>query len=125
VTSPHIDRALWRYRLLAYVTGTVLLINVVVAVPLQIAGHPGFGDVSWTVHGGLFIVYTVTVLGLAHRLRWSLVRTGLVVLAGTIPVMTFVAERKVVHAVRREAGGAVPVAEQPDRTSRVGDRDQF
>jgi integral membrane protein len=84
--------ALARYRVMAFVTGTVLLFNCVVSVPLQIAGHPAVGHVGWTIHGGLFIVYCVTVLDLGIRGSWSLIRMGLVMLAGTIPVATFVAE---------------------------------
>jgi integral membrane protein len=88
-----------RYRVMAYVTGTMLLINVLIAVPLEIAGHPEFGNVSWTVHGGLFILYAVCVLDLGIRLRWSYIRIGMVGLAGAIPVVTFVVERRVVRDV--------------------------
>jgi integral membrane protein len=37
---------------------------------------------------------------LAVRARWSVVKTLLVMAAGTIPLMSFVAERRVTHAER-------------------------
>lgn len=90
--------ALLRYRVMAYVTGTVLLANCLISIPLQIAGHPALGHVGWTIHGGLFIVYCLTALLLGMRVGWSLKRMAVVMLAGTIPVMTFFAE----HNVARE-----------------------
>jgi len=97
VTDGSIAGALLRYRVMAYVTGTVLLFNCLISVPLQIAGHPALGHVGWTIHGGLFIVYCLTALLLGMRVGWSLKRMVLVMLAGTVPVVTFVAERNVAH----------------------------
>ena len=101
--TDRLSGAVTRYRVMAYVTGTMLLINLFVAVPLEIAGHPGFGDVSWTVHGGLYILYAATVLDLGMRCRWSLVRTGLVILAGAVPIVTFIVEHRVVREVTTPA----------------------
>ena len=96
--TDRIKGALTRYRVMAIITGTVLLFNCVVSVPLQAAHHDAVGHVGWTVHGGLFIVYCVTVLDLGIRASWSLIRIVLVGLAGTIPVATFFAERRVTHS---------------------------
>ena len=49
----------------------------------------------WTAHGWLYILYVVAAFMLALQLRWSVVKTLLVMLAGTIPFMSFVAERRV------------------------------
>jgi integral membrane protein len=100
--TKQIAGALLRYRVMALITGTVLLFNCVVAVPLQIAGHPGLGGITWTIHGGLFIIYCLTVLDLGVRVSWSLIRIVLVGLAGTIPVVTFVAERWVTRSFATE-----------------------
>ncbi len=91
---------LGRYRVMALITGSVLLFNCVVSIPLQIAGHPAVGHVGWTIHGALFIVYCLTVLNLGVVASWSLIRIVLVGLAGTIPVVTFIAERRVTAAHR-------------------------
>lgn len=101
-----IDGALLRYRVMAFTTGTVLVFNCLVSVPLQIAGHPAMGHVGWTIHGALFIIYCLTVLDLAIRAAWSLPRIVLVGLAGTIPVVTFVAEHNVRQRMLQEPGVA-------------------
>ena len=48
--------------------------------------------------------YVVVTLHMGLKLRWPLVRLGLVVIAGTIPLMSFVAERYVVRHVHAVAG---------------------
>ena len=58
----------------------------------------GVAGIMWTAHGYLYMVYLVAVFLLAMRARWSLVKTLLVMAAGTIPLMSFVAERRVTHA---------------------------
>lgn len=88
--------ALTRYRVVAWVVGVWLLILVFVAMPLKYVAHnPALVEIVGPVHGFLYIVYLAVTFDLAVRSRWSAVRTVLVMLAGTIPVMSFVAERKV------------------------------
>ena len=84
-----------RYRVMAYVTGVVLLIACFIAIPLQVAGHPGFGHVAWTMHGWLYLIYLFAAVHLALTRRWRVTRIVLVLLAGTIPFMSFVMERRV------------------------------
>jgi integral membrane protein len=108
--------AITRYRVMAIITGSVLLFNCVVSVPLQAAGHDAVGHVGWTVHGGLFIIYCLTVLDLGVRASWSLLRIVLVGLAGTIPVATFYAERKVTRSFTERAISTDGPAAQPDHT---------
>ncbi|HEX8093917.1 DUF3817 domain-containing protein [Jatrophihabitans sp.] len=96
--------AFLRYRILAYVTGTLLVLLVVVAIPLKyLAHHPGPVSVIGTAHGFLFMVYLVTAVDLGIRLRWRWLKLGLVMLAGTIPFASFVAERQA-HAEVRSRG---------------------
>jgi len=91
-----IGGALLRYRIMAIVTGTALLLLVFVAIPIQIWGHnDGPVSVIGTTHGFLFIAYLITGLDLGIRVRWPLWRLGLVLIAGTIPFMSFVMERSV------------------------------
>jgi integral membrane protein len=88
--------ALTRYRIAAYVVGVLLMVLVFVAMPLKyLADSPGMVAVVGMVHGFLYMVYLAVAFDLAVRSKWTLQRTLLVLLAGTIPVMTFVAERKV------------------------------
>jgi integral membrane protein len=89
-----VSGAVLRYRVMAWVVGVVLAVNCLVAVPLQIAGHPGFGHVGWTLHGGLFILYVLATADLVLlRLRWPLWQGVLIGLSGTIPFLSPVAER--------------------------------
>ncbi len=93
--------ALSRYRVMAYVVGTLLLVLVLVAVPLKyLAHHPGPVMVVGQLHGFLYIVYLVLALNLALQRRWSLLRTALLLVAGTVPFLTFVMERRVSAWVR-------------------------
>lgn len=93
--------ALLRYRIMALVTGTLLVVLVFVAVPLDWwADQHGPVAVVGTAHGFLFMVYLVTALDLGVRRRWPLLKLGLVMIAGTIPFASFVAERKITREIR-------------------------
>ncbi len=82
-----------RYRVMAYITGVVLVILCFAGIPLQIAGHPALVNLVGTVHGILYMIYLVTAALLAWKLRLAPVPTVLVLLAGTVPILTFVVER--------------------------------
>lgn len=109
-SAPVPSGVLTRYRVMAWVTGVLLLVLVFVAMPLKYIGDDDrMVAVVGVMHGWLYMAYLVTAFMLAYRLRWSLGRTVLLLLAGTIPFMSFVAERRVVHEVRRRAAaGAAP-----------------
>jgi integral membrane protein len=97
------------YRVLAYVVGVGLVVLVLIGVPLKyLADSPGVVAVVGPLHGFLYMVYLVATVNLAFRARWSPVKTVLVMLAGTIPFVSFVAERKVTaDEAAREARPAV------------------
>lgn len=91
-----------RYRVMAWVTGVLLLVLVLVAMPLKYVGDDDrLVSVVGVMHGWLYMAYLVAAFLLANRLRWPPGRTVLLLLAGTVPFMSFVAERRVVHEVRR------------------------
>ena len=93
--------ALTRYRVVAYVVGVGLLVLVLVGVPLKYAADQrGVVAVVVPLHGFLYVVYVLLALKLAVRYRWSPVRALLVMLAGTVPFLTFVAEHYVTRWVR-------------------------
>lgn len=85
--------AVLRYRVMAYITGVVLIILCFVAVPLQIAGHPAMSNDVGVVHGILYIIYLVNAWILSRKLKLANGPTVLLLLAGTVPVMTFIVER--------------------------------
>ena len=100
-TGRGVPAALSRYRVMAYVVGTLLLVLVLVAMPLKyFADMPGPVAVVGTGHGFLYAVYLLSAFDLALRARWSAKGTVLVLLAGTIPFLSFVAERTVTRRTR-------------------------
>jgi integral membrane protein len=86
-----------RYRVMAYVTGVVLMVLCFVGIPLQVAGHPAVANNVGVVHGILYIIYLVCAWLLARQLRLANKPTVIMLLAGTIPIMTFIVERWVTH----------------------------
>jgi integral membrane protein len=112
-----VDAAVRRYRVMAYITGTVLIVLCFVGIPLQVAaGNDVIVNDVGTLHGILYIIYLVTAYLLARRLRLSIGPTILMLAAGTIPVLTFVVERwvtrKYINPARQgqQAGQAAPTA---------------
>ena len=92
---------LTRFRVLAWATGVALLLLVLVAMPVKyLADDSTLVAVVAPVHGWLYVAYVVTAFVVAYRLRWSPLRTVLLLLAGTVPFMSFVAERRVLRQVR-------------------------
>lgn len=86
--------AVLRYRVMAYITGVLIIVVCFVGIPLQIAAHNTFiVNQIGTVHGFLYLVYIVFAYLLAQKLRLPVRQTVILLLAGTIPVMTFVVER--------------------------------
>ncbi len=85
--------AVLRYRVMAYVTGVVLIVLCFVGIPLQVAGHPVVANDVGVVHGILYIIYLVAAWMLSRRLRLATRPTVIMLLAGTVPIMTFIVER--------------------------------
>jgi integral membrane protein len=104
--------ALTRFRVMAFVTGFVLLAGTI-ALILKWSGvkhmEPGTG-ILWLFHGYLYLIYVITVAMLGVKLRWPLARFALVMLAGTIPTMSFVAEHFVTRAARSAASAGTVAA---------------
>jgi integral membrane protein len=100
------------YRFMAFLTGVVLLAGCIALIfkyGTSVDVEP-FTDYLWIAHGYLYLVYVLVTAVLGFKLRWPPVRYVLVMLAGTIPTMSFVAEHFVTRATRNAARPqAVPV----------------
>jgi integral membrane protein len=95
--------ALIRYRVMAYIVGTGLLLLVFVAVPLQYgAGIDLVARIVGTIHGYLYIVYLIAAADLARRARWRLLRIVAVVAAGFLPFLAFIVEHRVYEQMKAE-----------------------
>jgi integral membrane protein len=106
---PRVAAAFARYRVLAWATGVFLLL-LTLHVLLQWRDAAG-RDLPWDeatglgrwvpgadtwvplIHGYLYLAYVITAVDVWLRTRLDVVRTLFVVLAGTLPGMSFVAER--------------------------------
>lgn len=93
--------AIRRYRVAAWVTGTMLLVLSVEMVLKYLvhADESVIRLIAWVpfAHGWIYVAYLVTVLDLWSAMRWGYGRLVAMVLAGVVPVMSFVLERRV-HA---------------------------
>src|SRR5436190_23725837 len=103
VSAAGIRGALARYRVMAYVVGVGLL-----ALCAAMILNYGFGEKQYTkivgpVHGFLYIIYFLTVVDLALKLRWSVKRAVLILLAGMVPFVSFIADRRVTSTIRPAA----------------------
>lgn len=96
--------AMARYRFMALVTGVMLLILCVemgikygLGAVTDVDGIMGF--IAWVpfAHGWIYVVYLVTVADLWSKMRWGFGRLVTMVIAGVVPVMSFVLEKKI-HA---------------------------
>jgi integral membrane protein len=96
-----VGAALIRYRVIAYVVGVVLIALVLVGMPLKyLADRPGVVETVGPVHGFLYVVYLAAAFDLGRRAKWPLGRLVLVMLAGTVPFVSFYAERVVTRWIR-------------------------
>ncbi len=91
-----------RYRVLAWTTGVALLCLTTAFILKYAFDSPGMMSWAGVTHGLFYMVYLVVAVDLALKARWSIKGTVFVLLAGTIPFLSFVAERAVTHRV--EAG---------------------
>jgi integral membrane protein len=112
--------ALLRYRIMAWTTGTALLILCFVGIPIQVWGHNnGVVEVFGPIHGFLFLVYLLAALDISVRARFSPIKTVLVLASGTIPFASFVAE----HVIAKQYADIMhpPVAAAEDHVGTHSD----
>lgn len=93
--------ALLRYRIMAWVVGVLLAVLVLIGVPLKYLGGNGI-VVTWTgvPHGWLYMILIITAYDLSRRVGWSLKWVLMIMLAGTVPFLSFVAEHFATKDVR-------------------------
>ncbi|MFG2951734.1 DUF3817 domain-containing protein [Streptomyces adustus] len=89
---------LTRYRVLAYVTGVLLVLLCLAMVAKYGLDVDGAADVTRVVaiaHGWLYVVYLVFAFDLGSKAKWPVGKQLWVLLAGTIPTAAFFVERKI------------------------------
>ncbi len=120
--------ALTRYRVMATVVGVLLVVLCLVGVPLAnfdgtamwgvLPSTPDLFPVGSTAHrlgeaittylgvahGWLYMVFVVTAFLLSRKARWDLPFTLVTLVLGTVPLLSFWAERRATARVRAEHG---------------------
>jgi integral membrane protein len=96
-----VSGALQRYRVIANVVGVVLVVFILIAVPVRyLAGEPRMSETISPIHGFLYLLYLGATVDLARRAGWRTRRTLGVMLAGTVPFLSFVVERRTTRSLR-------------------------
>ena len=86
---------------MATVVGVLLIALCVVAVPLKyFADMPTPVVILGTAHGWLYFLFFLSAIDLALRAKWTPRGTVLTVLAGTVPFLSFFAERNATRKTR-------------------------
>ncbi|MEV0667666.1 DUF3817 domain-containing protein [Actinomadura luteofluorescens] len=95
------EGAVTRYRILALVVGTLLVLLVIgMILKYGPTDMPALAGIVAPVHGFLYMVYLVVAYDLWRRTGWPLSRMVMIVLGGVVPLMTFFVERRVVRDAR-------------------------
>lgn len=92
--------ALKRYKVMAVITGTLLIIVFLAMLRYTPLWNPpeswesGFSILA-QVHGFVYIVYVITVMQLWLQARWGYGRLLTMFLGGVVPLLSFFIERRV------------------------------
>lgn len=117
--KPDLGPALRRFRVVAWIVSVLLIALMFVAMPVKyIGGDDSLVGLVSPVHGLGYMVYLVLGFELARRANWSIwPRTILLLLAGTVPVLSFYGER---WATRTVAAEAQTIADDTDAATQTG-----
>ncbi|MFJ4923456.1 DUF3817 domain-containing protein [Streptomyces sp. NPDC088725] len=103
---------LTRYRVMAYVTGVLLVLltlGVIAKYLLDMDGAASFVQIVGIAHGWLYIVYLAFAFDLGSKAKWPVGKQLWVLLAGTIPTAAFFVERKVSSELEARIADRDPV----------------
>jgi integral membrane protein len=107
-----VSGALTRYRIIAIVVSVGLVVLFGIGVPLNHLAHISIvSAIVGPLHGFLYMVFLVLTFDLARRLDWPYGRMLVVMLCGTIPVVSFVAEHVTTKRVRADIAARTEAAE--------------
>jgi integral membrane protein len=97
-----VEGALTRYRVVALLVSVLLVVLFGIGIPLEFIGHhKGVDQVVGMAHGiVVYPLYILLTLDLTRRVRMTPVQLVLTVLAGTVPIASFYAERRTTQFVR-------------------------
>jgi integral membrane protein len=91
---------LTRYRVMAYITGVLLVlltVGVIAKYLLEMDGAADFTRIVGIAHGWLYVLYLIFAFDLGSKAKWPVGKQLWVLLAGTIPTAAFFVERRISH----------------------------
>ncbi len=103
--------ALNRYRFMATVVGVLLIVLILIGMPLKYLTGEGtdpqrLGEWITTylgvAHGWLYMIFLVTAFWLSRKAGWAPAFTIVTLLCGTVPILSFWAERRATARVKLE-----------------------
>ena len=97
-----VRKALGFYKVMSVVAGIALFILVVVVVIHYGFDNPKPSETWSPIHGLIYFVYVISTANLGFKAGWSLGRMVRIMLAGFIPVLPFIVERKVAREVEAQ-----------------------
>ncbi|MZD05508.1 DUF3817 domain-containing protein [Streptomyces sp. SID5785] len=89
---------LTRYRVMAYVTGVLLVLlclGMIAKYAFKADGADDLTKVIAIAHGWLYVVYLICAFDLGSKAKWPVGKQLWVLIAGTIPTAAFFVERKI------------------------------
>ncbi|EYT83833.1 DUF3817 domain-containing protein [Streptomyces sp. NPDC018057] len=104
---------LTRYRVMAYVTGVLLVLltlGVIAKYGFQLDGAAKFTTVIGIAHGWLYVLYLVVAFDLGSKAKWPVAKQLWVLLAGTVPTAAFFVERRISRELEAKVAAPVPAA---------------
>jgi len=104
MTQNSVTRKTWLfYKYMAFIVGTALALLTFIALPYEYwpfhHGKNDFTSTAWTAHGWTFMLYLVATFNLGVKRGWGLGRMLVIMLAGTIPLMSFFTEHKLAKEI--------------------------
>ena len=93
---PAPSRSLSTFRLVSFVEGLSYAVLLAVAMPLKyVAGAPEAVALVGRIHGGLFVLFVLALLGAARDQVWSRRAQATAFVAGILPLGAFWLERQI------------------------------
>ncbi|MEU6669892.1 DUF3817 domain-containing protein [Streptomyces sp. NPDC046727] len=102
---------LTRYRVMAYLTGVLLVLlclGMIAKYGLDVDGAADFTRVVAIAHGWLYVVYLIFAFDLGSKAKWPVGKQLWVLLAGTLPTAAFFVERKISSELEARVGDQAP-----------------